>query len=158
MGLHWLKIDRPCILEVPQLKDYAGQALIFRPPALLTRCVTSEVFNHPLVKAYRDQLLLVEVAGNGAVLAPAAAPTVEVVKIAPEFISTPAVVEPEAPAAVVVPEPEAPPAPAVVEPEPVVVAEVPASEEPASDSVSADEGSSTSNDDGKGFEVKRRRR
>lgn len=151
MGLHWLKIDRPCILEVPQLKDYAGQALIFRPPALTTRCVTAEVFNHPLVKAYRDQLLLVEVAGNGAVLAPAAAPTVEVVKIAPEFTPAPAVV----PEAVV---PEAPPAPVVVEPEPEVVAEVPASEEPASDSVSADETSSTSNDDGKGFEVKRRRR
>ena len=152
MGLHWLKIDRPCILEVPQLKDYAGQALIFRPPALSTRCVTSEVFNHPLVKAYRDQLLLVEVAGNGAVLAPAAAPTVEVVKIAPDFTPAPAVVEP---AAIV---PEAPPAPAIVEPEPEVAAEVPASEELASDAVSADDASSTSNDDGKGFEVKRRRR
>lgn len=152
MGLHWLKIDRPCILEVPQLKDYAGQALIFRPPALLTRCVTTEVFNHPLVKAYRDQLLLVEVAGNGAILAPAAAPTVEVVKIAPEFVPTPEVVEPVAVVS------EAPPAPVVVEPEPEVAAEVPASEEPASDSASADEGTSTSNDDGKGFEVKRRRR
>ena len=152
MGLHWLKIDRPCILEVPQLKDYAGQALIFRPPALLTRCVTSEVFDHPLVKAYRDQLLLVEVAGNGAVLTPAAAPTVEVVAIAPEFPPAPAVMEP---VAVV---PEAPPAPVVVEPEPEVAAEEPASEESSSDPVSTDEASPTGNDDGKGFEVKRRRR
>ena len=139
MGLHWLQLNRPCILEVPQLKDYAGQTLIFRSPALQTRCVTTEVFNHPLVQAYRDQLLLVEVAGNGAVIPPAAAPVVEVAVIAPtpESLS------------------EATPIPVIVEPEPEVIEESVGSEEPTT----SEEGSSTpAGDDGKGFEVKRRRR
>jgi hypothetical protein len=135
MGLHWLRIDRPCILEVPQLKDYAGQALVFRPPGLVVRCVTSDVFEHPLVKAYRDQYLLVEVGENGAAFVPAAATVVEQ---APETQNTP----PEVPV----------PAPETVVPVETTPTE-PVVETPPEEVAPAKDG-----EDIKGFELKRRRR
>ena len=154
MGLHWLKIDRHCILEIPQLKDYAGQALVFRPPGLLVRCVTTEVFEHPLVKAYKDQLLLVEVDGNGAVIAavPAPAPAPAPAK------STVAVPEKPPAPAVVAPEPEKPPAPAVVAPEPEKPTTPAVTDDATPDGSSSDESPAKEGDEGKGFELKRRRR
>lgn len=144
MKLHWLKLDRPCILEIPQLKDFAGQPLVFRTPAFVMRCVTDDVFNNPLVQAYKDQLLLVEVDGNGAAFVPSAAPSV----VVPEEPSVLVVKTPEAVTPTPEPEPEAPVAPEVEE---VKV------DEPASASVSTEEPSSKDGDADKGFEVKRRR-
>lgn len=142
-------MNRACVLEVPQLKDYGGQPLIFKG-AMQTRCVTEDVFNHPVIQTYLTQLLLIEVQSTGAVSVPAA-PTVkaaEVVK-AEEIVTvikTPEVaVVVEEP--VVEPTPEPAPEPA---PEPVVVED--------ESSVSVEEPSSKDTDDGKGFEVKRRRR
>mgnify|MGYP001339280699 FL=1 len=155
-------MNRACVLEVPQLKDYGGQPLIFKG-AMQTRCVTEDVFNHPVIQTYLTQLLLIEVQSTGAVSVPAA-PTVKAVEVvtAEETITvvqTPEVAVVEEP--VVEPIPEPIPEPVVVEelvveptpeptPEPVVIED--------ESSVSVEELSSKDTDDGKGFEVKRRRR
>jgi len=139
MTLHWLQMNRACVLEVPQLKDYGGQPLIFKG-AQQTRCVTEDVFNHPVIQTYLAQLLLIEVdvAGNVAVPAARTVEVAEPVKVE----ETIAVVET--------------PAAAVVEPTPEPVPEsVPDAD---ASSVSVEDTSTKDTDDGKGFEVKRRRR
>lgn len=139
MTLHWLQMNRACVLEVPQLKDYGGQPLIFKG-ALQRRCVHDDVFNHHVIQTYLAQLLLIEVDAAGAV-AVTAAPTVEVAEP----------VKVEETIAVV----ETPVAP-VVEPTPEPIPEsVPAAD---ASSVSVEDTSPKDTDDGKGFEVKRRRR
>jgi hypothetical protein len=140
MKLHWLKLNFPCILEIPQLKDYAGQPLLFKEPAFRTRCVTDEVFEHHLVKAYRDQLVIVEVDANGAAFVPPAAPSVAAPE--PELPVDPTPIPP-------ISEPEAPAAPATEE--------VAKANEPSSASVSTEETSSKDGETDKGFEIKRRR-
>lgn len=144
MKLHWLKLNRPTILEIPQLKDYAGQALVFKEPAFRMRCVTDDVFNNALVKAYRDQLLIIEVDGNGAVLTPAAAPSV--VTEEPKAPAVPPAVD----TPMREPEPSIPSVPEVEEGTKVT--------EPVSDSVSTEESPTKDTDENKGFELKRRRR
>lgn len=53
MSIHWLKLAKPCILELPpDVKDYAGQRLVFRPRDGLRRGVREDVLNHPLVQRY----------------------------------------------------------------------------------------------------------
>ena len=139
MTLHWLQMNRACVLEVPQLKDYGGQPLIFKG-AQQTRCVTEDVFNHPVIQTYLAQLLLIEVDVAGNVAVPAAR-TVEVAEPV-KVVETIAVVET--------------PAAAVVEPTPEPVPEsVPDAD---ASSVSVEDTSTKDTDDGKGFEVKRRRR
>ena len=154
-------MNRACVLEVPQLKDYGGQPLIFKG-AMQTRCVTEEVFNHPVIQGYLTQLLLIEVQSTGAVSVPAA-PTVKAAEVltAEEIVSV--IKTPEV--AVEEPVMEPIPEPVVVE-EPVVEPTPEPDPEPAPESVvvedessvSVEELSSKDTDDGKGFEVKRRRR
>lgn len=139
MPLHWLQMNRACVLEVPQLKDYGGQPLIFKG-AQQTRCVHEDVFNHPVIQTYLAQLLLIEVDVAGNVAVPAAR-TVEVAEPV-KVVETIAVVE----------TPAAPVVETTPEPVPESVPDADAS------SVSVEDTSPKDTDDGKGFEVKRRRR
>jgi len=139
MTLHWLQMNRACVLEVPQLKDYGGQPLIFKG-ALQRRCVHDDVFNHPVIQTYLAQLLLIEVDAAGAVTV-SAAPTVEIAEPV-KVVETIAVVE-------------TPIAPVVETPPDPVPESVPAAD---TSSVSVDDSSPKDTDEGKGFEVKRRRR
>lgn len=138
MTLHWLQMNRACVLEVPQLKDYGGQPLVFKG-ALQRRCVQDDVFKHHVIQTYLAQLLLIEVDAAGAVMVPAA-PTVEIAEPV-KVEETIAVLE--TPAALVV----------ETVPDPVPES-MPATD---TSSVSVDD-TSKDTDDGKGFEVKRRRR
>jgi hypothetical protein len=146
-------MNRACVLEVPQLKDYGGQPLIFKG-AQQTRCVHEDVFNHPVIQTYLAQLLLIEVDVAGNVAVPAAR-TVEVAEPV-KVVETIAVVEtPAAPVVETIAVVETPAAPVVeTAPEPVPES-VPAAD---ASSVSVEDTSPKDTDDGKGFEVKRRRR
>ena len=89
MSLRRLKLMRECILELPQLKDYGGQSLIFRPDWKV-RVVTEDVFNNPTLVAYREQLLLAEVDEEGNLAAPTAAPAAPaVIENTPEVKTDP---------------------------------------------------------------------
>lgn len=107
MELHWLRLAKPCTLELPSdVTDYAGQRLIFRPKQLTRRCVTKEVYDHPLVQRYLETRLLEE---EGAESRPDPTP---------------------APTPETTPEPEPAPEPAL-EPEPAPDPEPPKEEEKA---------------------------
>jgi hypothetical protein len=155
MAYHWLQINRPCILELKQLKDYGGQPLIFKG-GLQKRCVTEEVFQHPMVQGYLSQQLLVEVDQDGkpATGAAVVAPSIPAPMPAPAPAPAPAPVAPE-------PTPVAPPPTPAVEVEipAVPVSDVPVSE-PSTETVTEVTApvETQSEDDNKGFEIKRRRR
>jgi len=130
MKLHWLKLAMPCTLEIREVKDYAGQPLIFNQGSFSRRCVTDTALAHPQVKKYIAQRMLEEVNRDGtAVTSPAAAP-------APTPVSAPAPKKPAAkkpvPKATPKPAPKPAPAPAEV-PAPASVDTEPAppSDEPA---------------------------
>lgn len=139
MKLHWLQLKKPCVLEIREVKDYAGQPLVFRPPGLSRRCVTDEGLQHALVQRYLTQRLIEEVdkAGKPLVGGLKAAPVVEtVVEVAtePPPPPPPPPIEPA-------PEPEPEPAPEPEpepEPEPVLdeAEELEESDESVSDSSS----------------------
>ncbi len=162
MKLHWLKINRPCILELPQLKDYAGQPLVFKEPAFRMRCVYDDVFNDALIQAYRDQWLLIEVDSQGNPIAPDAAPTpAEPEKLPVEVpvkyevpLTPPAPEKPAAPKPTAEPEakPEAEPE---TKPESSSASEP---EKPESSETAQTEDTAKGSDDTKGLELKLKRR
>lgn len=143
MKLHWLKLVKPCTLEIREVKDYAGQDLIFRPNGFMQRCVTQEGLDHPLVQKYLRQLMLAEVDKAGKPItasAPAAAP-------AAPASPTPAPAKPkETPAPAPEPEPLPEPEP---EPEP---------ETPSEDSTESVSTSSSSEGSSQGQSKRKRKR
>jgi len=115
MKLHWLKLVKPCTLDLSQVKDYAGQPLIFNQGSFTVRCVTDEALAHPLVKRYQAQRMLVEVAKDGTLVtssAPAAAPSASKAA-APKPKPKPAPEPEPEPEPTPEPEPEPEPAPVV---------------------------------------------
>jgi hypothetical protein len=146
MAHHWLKLARPCSLDLSQVKDYAGQPLIFNRGGLTRRCVTAEGLKHELVQRYLRQGLLQEISKDGQLIrtAPAAAPPP---KKAPPKKAAPTPKPKPEPKPEPEPEPEPAPEPELVpEPEP----EPPAAETSVSES--ATEGKPTES------KPKRRRR
>lgn len=105
---------QPCTIEIRPLTDNGGQPLTFRPPGLVRRCVTEEVFNHPAVQRYIQRRMLIECDASSVVkksaIKAAPAPAPEPVKT-PKSIApapAPAVETPPAPVAVLADEPVAP--------------------------------------------------
>jgi len=90
MKLHWLKLTKPCTLDLSQVKDYAGQPLLFNQRSFRVRCVTDEGLGHELVQKYMRQEMLAEITKDGAPVlatAPPAAPTPK--KAAPKKAAAP---------------------------------------------------------------------
>lgn len=161
MSLHWLKLNKPCVLEIPQCTDYAGQRLIFRPRQLTRRCVTDETLANPLVQKYIALTYIVLDGTNAGVAAPPAAPVVkkappvvEEVAPAPEPEPEPAPEPEPEPEPEPVPEPEPAPEP---EPEPEAVSDTLDTPEPESE-VTPEEASTDTPSTTSGTTKKRRKR